>query len=61
MSEIISSNEDDINKLVSNFQTQSLKREIELLDEKLHLLDSETQAKIKRHRNKIEKSTFNQR
>ena len=46
MSEIISSNEDDINKLVSNFQTQSLKREIELLDEKLHLLDSETQAKI---------------
>ena len=46
MSEIISSNEDDINKIVSNFQTQSLKREIELLDEKLHLLDSETQAKI---------------
>ena len=46
MSEIISSNEDDINKIVSNFQTQSLKREIELLDEKLHILDSETQSKI---------------
>ena len=40
MSEIISSNENDINKIVSNFQTQSLKREIELLDEKLHILDS---------------------
>ena len=45
MSEVIS-NEDDISKIVSNFQTQSLKREIELLDEKLHLLDSESQAKI---------------
>ena len=46
MSDIISSNEDDISKIVSNFQTQSLKREIELLDEKLHILDSESQAKI---------------
>ena len=40
------SNEDDISKIVSNFQTQSLKREIELLDEKLHILDKEYQAKI---------------
>ena len=46
MSDIISSNEDGISKIVSNFQTQSLKREIELLDEKLHILDSESQAKI---------------
>ena len=45
MSEIMS-NEDDISKIVSNFQTQSLKREIELLDEKLHILDKEYQAKI---------------
>ena len=45
MSEIISS-EDDISKLVSNFQAQSLKREIELLDEKLHILDKESQTKI---------------
>ena len=43
---MISSNEEDISKIVSNFQTQSLKREIELLDEKLHILDSESQAKI---------------
>ena len=46
MSDIISSNEDDISKIVSNFQTQSLKCEIELLDEKLHILVSESQAKI---------------
>ena len=46
MSDIISSNEDDISKIVSNFQAQSLKREIELLDEKLHILDTESQAKI---------------
>ena len=45
MSELIS-NEDDISKIVSDFQTQSLKREIELLDEKLHLLEKESQAKI---------------
>ena len=45
MSELLS-NEDDISKIVSDFQTQSLKREIELLDEKLHLLEKESQAKI---------------
>ena len=45
MSEIMST-EDDISKLVSNFQAQSLKREIELLDEKLHILDKESQTKI---------------
>ena len=45
MSEIIS-NEDDISKIVSNFQTASLKREIELLDEKLQIINSESQAKI---------------
>ena len=42
----MTSNEDDISKIVSNFQTQSLKREIELLDEKLHILDKESQTKI---------------
>ena len=45
MSEIIS-NEDDISKLISTFQSQSLKREIELLDEKLHILEKESQTKI---------------
>ena len=45
MSEM-TSNEDDISKIVTNFQTQSLKREIELLDEKLHILDKESQTKI---------------
>ena len=44
MSEI--SSNDDISKIVTNFQTQSLKREIELLDEKLRLLDQESQNKI---------------
>ena len=45
MSEIIS-NEDDISKLISTFHSQSLKREIELLDEKLHILEKESQTKI---------------
>ena len=44
MSEI--SNNDDITKIVANFQTQSLKREIELLDEKLRMLDQESKNKI---------------
>ena len=42
----ISFSNDDISKIVTNFQTQSLKREIELLDEKLRILDQESQNKI---------------
>ena len=45
MSEI-SNNDDDINKIVANFQAQNLKREIELLDEKLQILDKESKNKI---------------
>ena len=45
MSEI-SNNDDDINKIVANFQAQNLKREIELLDEKLQMLDKESKNKI---------------
>ena len=51
MSEI--SNSEDINKIVSNFQTQSLKREIELLDEKLRILDKESQNKINNLTNQL--------
>ena len=40
------SNDDDLNKIVTNFQTQNLKRELELLDEKLRILDEESQNKI---------------
>ena len=51
MSEISTS--DDISKIVTNFQTQSLKREIELLDEKLRLLDQESQNKISNLSNQL--------
>ena len=51
MSEI--SNSEDINKIVTNFQTQSLKREIELLDEKLRILDKESQNKINNLTNQL--------
>ena len=44
MSEI--SNDEDLSKIVTKFQTQNLKREIELLDEKLRMLDEESQNKI---------------
>ena len=51
MSEI--STNDDISKIVTNFQTQSLKREIELLDEKLRILDQESQNKISNLTNQL--------
>ncbi len=47
------STNDDISKIVTNFQTQSLKREIELLDEKLRLLDQESQNKINNLTNQL--------
>ena len=58
MSEI-SNNDDDINKIVANFQAQNLKREIELLDEKLQMLDKESKNKINNLMNQlsIEKET----
>jgi len=40
------SNDEDLSKIVTKFQTQNLKREIELLDEKLRMLDQESQNKI---------------
>jgi len=40
------SNDDHLSKIVINFQTQNLKREIELLDEKLRMLNEESQNKI---------------
>lgn len=40
------SNDDHLSKIVTNFQTQNLKREIELLDEKLRMLNEESQNKI---------------
>jgi len=40
------SNDEDLSKIVTKFQTQNLKREIELLDEKLRMLDEESQNKI---------------
>ena len=52
MSEL-SNNDDDINKIVTNFQTQNLKREIELLDEKLRILDKESQNKINNLTNQL--------
>ena len=51
MSEL--SNSDDLSKIVTNFQTQSLKREIELLDEKLRILDKESQNKINNLTNQL--------
>ena len=51
MSEI--STNDDISKIVNNFQTQSLKREIEILDEKLRILDQESQKKISNLTNQL--------
>ena len=51
MSEISTS--DDLSKIVTNFQTQSLKREIEVLDEKLRLLDQESQNKISNLTNQL--------
>ena len=53
MSEL--SNSDDLSKIVTNFQTQNLKREIELLDEKLHILDKESQSKINNLTNQLAK------
>jgi len=40
------SNDDHLSKIVTNFQTQNFKREIELLDEKLRMLNEESQNKI---------------
>ena len=58
MSEI-SNNDDDINKIVANFQAQNLKREIELLGEKLQMLDKESKSKINNLMNQlsVEKET----
>ncbi len=40
------SNDDHLSKIVTNFQTQNFKREIDLLDEKLRMLNEESQNKI---------------
>lgn len=51
MSEI--SNDVDLSKIVANFQSQNLKRELELLDEKLRMLDEESQNKINNLTNQL--------
>ena len=47
------SNDEHLSKIVTNFQTQNLKREIELLDEKLRMLDEESQNKINNLTNQL--------
>ena len=47
------SNDEHLSKIATNFQTQNLKREIELLDEKLRMLNEESQNKISNLTNQL--------